>query len=432
MKKLLTSVLVVMALLFGNAWAQENQNADEMERLKRENVELRQRVERLEAALDEIKSLLPEQPAPVAGKDKPAVRSSYPVVLYGYLKFDAAYDSARTDVGNFARWVESEEDREDDDQFNATARESRLGLKFDGPEFGGASTRGRVEIDFYEGGGENKNRVMLRHAYLELNWPERDFSILAGQTSDVISPLYPYTLNYSVAWWVGNIGYRRPQFRLTKGFDVGADSHLVFQAAATRTIGDDIAYDPGDTGEDTGFPTFQGRTALSFPFLTDEKATVGVSGHWGQEEFDMDASDNNKKFDSWSANVDVTLPIFQWLTAKGEFWTGENLDDYLGGIGQGVNQTTMDEIQSAGGWVALSLGPFGRWHYNLGAGLDDPDNGDLNDGDRSRNCAVWGNVIYDVNEAVQAGIELSRWETDYKNLEDGDSVRVQTSLIYRF
>lgn len=432
MRKSLLIALVITGMTLADALAQGDPVSDEVARLRRENEELRERVGRLEAALGDIQARLAGELIPAAERERPGVRSSYPVVFYGYLKFDAAYDSARTDVGNFARWVESEEGRGDDDQFNATARESRLGLKFDGPEFGGASTRGRVEIDFYEGGAENKNRVMLRHAYLELDWPERDFSILAGQTSDVISPLCPYTLNYSVAWWVGNIGYRRPQFRLTKGFDVSGGSHLVFQAAAARTIGDDIAFDPGDTGEDTGFPTLQGRTALSFPFLTGEKATVGVSGHWGQEEFDMDGSDNNKKFDSWSANVDVTLPLFQWLTAKGEFWTGENLDDYLGGIGQGVNHTKMDEIQSAGGWVALSLGPFGRWHYNLGAGLDDPDNGDLSDGDRTRNCAVWGNVIYDVNEAVQAGIELSRWDTDYKNLEDGDSVRVQTSLIYRF
>lgn len=432
MKKLLLVALVVTGATFANAFAQDDPASDEMARLRQENAELRERVGKLETALGEIQTRLAGEPVPAAKEEKPAVRSSYPVVLYGYLKFDAAYDTARTDAGNYARWVESEEGRENDDQFNATARESRLGLRFQGPDYGGANTSGRVEVDFYEGGAENKNRLMLRHAYLQLDWPERDFSILAGQTSDVISPLYPSTLNYSVAWWVGNIGYRRPQFRLTKGFDVDEDHHLLLQAAAARTIGHDGPFDPGDTGEDAGFPSFQGRAALSFPLLTGEKTTVGVSGHWGQEEYDVDDAGHGKDLDTWSANLDLTLPICDWLAFKGELWTGENLDAYLGGIGQGINESSLKEIESAGGWAALSFGPFGRWRYNLGAGLDDPDNSDLNDGDRSRNCVVWGNVIYDVNEAVQAGIELSRWETDYKNLEDGDSLRVQTSLIYRF
>ena len=45
------------------------------------------------------------------------------------------------------------------------------------------------------------------------------FTILGGQTWDVISPLNPRSLNYSVYWWAGNIGYRRPQVRLTKGMN---------------------------------------------------------------------------------------------------------------------------------------------------------------------------------------------------------------------
>ena len=136
------------------------------------------------------------------------------VSLYGTIKLDAAYDTSSIDVGNFARWVESPA-VEDDDQFNLTARQTRLGLRLAGPETEALAASGRVEIDFYEGGEENKNRLMLRHAYMVVDWLEPDIELLAGQTSDLISPLVPMTLNYSVAWWAGNIGYRRPQARLT-------------------------------------------------------------------------------------------------------------------------------------------------------------------------------------------------------------------------
>ena len=58
---------------------------------------------------------------------------------------------------------------------------------------------------------ENKPTIMLRHAYVEVK--DDDFRFLAGQTWDVISPLNPNMLMYSVGWDGGNIGYRRAQFR---------------------------------------------------------------------------------------------------------------------------------------------------------------------------------------------------------------------------
>jgi hypothetical protein len=92
-----------------------------------------------------------------------------------------------------------------------TANETRLGAKIKGPNVDGMEISGRVETDFYGGGAaENKPNLMMRHAYIELGWPHEKFSILAGQTSDVISPLVPTTLNYSVCWWVGNMA-GRPQ-----------------------------------------------------------------------------------------------------------------------------------------------------------------------------------------------------------------------------
>jgi hypothetical protein len=445
MKRALVTLLILTGFILSTTLAQgESGSQDEMSTLKQENAQLRQRVEKLESALSEIQNMLATQPPAVTEekteKETPALQTKYGVELYGYIKLDGAYDSARVDSGNYARWVLPEEDHEHDKQWSETARETRLGLLFHGPDQPNLKTSGRLEIDFYGGGDENKNTPMLRHAYLQLDWPDNDFSILAGQTSDVISPLYPTTLNYTVAWWAGNIGYRRPQFRLTKGYNLGQDYRLLLQAAASRTIGRNNLLDESEnTGVESGFPTLQGRVALTFPFLTSQKATVGISGHWGQEEFDLHNTGHEKDVDSWSANLDVTLPLREWLILKGEFYTGSDLDNYLGGIAQGVTGNAagapvneIEGIDDTGGWVALSFGPFGRWRYNLGASIDDPDNGDLASGSRSRNSAIWVNAIFDVNAAVQAGIEISRWETDYIDLDDGDAYRIETSLIYRF
>ena len=128
----------------------------------------------------------------------------------------------------------------------------------------------------------------------------------------------------------------------------------------------------------------------------------------------------------------MTLPVLNWLTLQGELFTGENLDGYFGGIGQGVNTTTLEEIGSKGGWIAASLGPWSRWAFNVGAGVDDVDADDVDAGARTLNSSVFGNVIYSWNKHAQAGFELSRWNTDYKGPGDADDTRAQVSFIYTF
>jgi hypothetical protein len=410
--------------------AEMKQLRQRVEELEERNAELEQRVVNSEQQNQQQEQNLA---ALHGGSSKSAVRSKYPVDFYGYIKLDASYDDSRTDEGNFARWVRPEGSNDDDDQFNMTARQSRFGLKMDGPDVGGARTSGRVEVDFYEGGAENKNRLMMRHAYGMMEWPDHDFNLIFGQTSDVISPLVPFTVNYPVAWWSGDIGYRRPQIRLTKGFEADNDSRLQLQGAVTRTIGDDSPFGMGaDTGEDAGFPTLQGRVSYAFPLFNGRRTTLGLSGHWGEEEYDTDAFGSDEHLDTWSANLDLHMPVNEWFAFKGEIWTGENLDAYLGGIAQGVNMNTLEEIQSTGGWASLEFGPFDKWTFNLGGSIDDPDDEDLSTGDRAQNISYWGSVLYDVNEAVQLGFELSYWDTEYEKADDADAVRVQTSLSYRF
>ena len=450
MKMLTISLLVVAVLIVGTAFAETD--------VERENVQLKERLDRLEAEVNQLKSTLAEKPkgpeqaekpkAP-AEVEKPAMRAKYPVELYGFFKTDAAYMTARTnDAGNYARWVESEETNKDDDQFSLTARESRFGLMFQGPGLESMKTSGRVEVDFYEGGAENKARPMMRHAYLQLDWPKSGWSVLAGQTSDTNSPLVPDSLNYTVGWWVGNIGYRRPQIRVAKSCDIGKGFQVLSQVAIARTIGRNGPFNGvtsdsvtgSDTGKDSGFPTVQARYAVTFPLFAGKKSTFGVSGHYGQEEYDKDNTGNNTHFTSWSAGADILIPIADWLTFKGEFWTGEDLDQYLGGVGQGVVIETTDEgtyirdwsVASMGGWGNLVLGPWNRWRFSVGYSVDNPDDDDVLTKGRKWNNAYWGQTSYDINEAVRLGVELSWWETEYRDSADGDGLRCQTSFIYRF
>jgi len=426
----------------------------------KENAELKARIDRLEKELGEIKRMVEKQEEPVKAKPEPNVPSAKaaepaktvvekrPVVsgldveLYGRLKLDAAYDSSRIETGNYAKWVQSEASNDDDSQFNMTANETRLGMRIYGPGGGEMKTSGRVEIDFYEGGAENKPRPMMRHAYMNLDWPAERFSILAGQTSDVISPLFPDMLNYSACWWVGNIGYRRPQLRFTKSYVMDKDVDLKFEGALARTIGQSGSFTPGDAGEDAGFPSLQARASVTFPSWGYKPTTIGVSGHWAKEEYDTAVNGSNDKFHSWSLNLDVLQPVNKWLTLKGELFTGENLAAYLGGIGQGLRNIGTSgspvydkEISSRGGWIEASFGPWGKWSYNVGVSVDDVDDDDLGgvtDNNRECNRAVFANVIYAIDKNADIGFELSQWETKYSGEDDADSLRGQMSFIYKF
>ena len=428
----LLSVMLILAAA-GSAGAATESD------LAKENAELKQRVEKLEGEMEELKRTVPSgQPRATASQTKMPVWSSLDVQIYGYLKLDAAYDDSQINNGNFAQWVMPENRNDDDDQFNMTANETRLGVRINGPDNGRLKTSGRVEVDFYGGSNENKSYLMMRHAYMKLDWPDERFSILAGQTSDVISPLVPSTVNYSVGWWTGNIGYRRPQFRLTKEIGLDTDVDVKLEGALARTIGRDNVALAGtlDSGEDDGFPTVQARVSATMPVYGPDRTTMGVSGHWGKEEYDTTVFGDHEDFTSWSLNFDLTQPVCEKVTVQAELFTGDNLDAYLGGIGQGVTTTAgsnmNEEVGSTGGWIAAGLGPWDDIRYNVGVAMDDVDRGDVHVGDRTLNRSIFGNMFYAFSEHVEWALELSHWRTEYRGSGDGDSLRIQTALIYKF
>jgi hypothetical protein len=224
--------------------------------------------------------------------------------------------------------------------------------------------------------------------------------------------------------------------RLTKWIGLGKESELKLEGAIARSMGrtNTIGAVVTESGEDAGFPNFQARVGLT-TLLFGKKTTIGVSGHWGEEEYDITTTGVNKEFETWSLNLDAERPINKWLAVKGEAFTGANLNVYYGGIGQGVNTTgtrIYQEIEAKGGWVAATLGPWGKKQYNIGAGVDYADRSDLNSGARAMNRCIFWNVIHSFNKSAQVGLELSHWRTEYLGHGDADALRAQTSLIYKF
>lgn len=356
--------------------------------------------------------------------------------FYGYIKLDASYDSALTNDGNYVYYVLPYAEGEENDEFNMTAKQTRLGVKFDGPEADNVDLSGRIEFDFYGGGAENKPNPMLRHAYLEMRFPA--LTVLAGQTSDVISPIVPTTLNYIVLWKSGDIGYRRPQVRLTRTVKLAEGTKLSLAAAATRSMGQDAG-----GGETMGAPAFQGRLAVGTK-LMGKAMEIGVSGLMGREEatYSDSLGSTTRELDQTAVAVDVSLPLGDVLVLKGQYFTGKNLKHYLGGVGQGVaavpaeesRDAELEEIEASGWWAQLTATPAKGLQFNVGAGSDDPEipEDDAAGNSFDKNTTYYGNVLWTVAPSAVIGAEYAMIETEYVGGEAYEDSRVQLSFMYKF
>ena len=343
----------------------------------------------------------------------------------GYVKADAIWDNARVYPGNYQLWVVDESEK--NNEFFMTANETRLGLDFWWDE-DTYKTTAKIEFDFYGGGpATNKSNPMMRHAYVKLaadNW-----ALLFGQTWDVISPLNPKTVNYSVQWAQGNIGYRRPQMRFTFKMKPGEESTIKIDAAIARNIGMDLDNDGLDDGADAGLPSFQGRFGFGSPIGSEGKIAVGISGHYATEKYsDITEGIDSQDTPSYSINGDLAIKINKRFALLGEFFYGENLNQYLGGVLQGVNPLG-DPLPSTGGWGLLQVKATDKALFNFGYGFDDPDENEWKapeDGEtytlRDLNSEAYANLMYSLTGNVSLMFEVGYLTTKYNYLTDGVSI----------
>ncbi|MCU0873907.1 MAG: hypothetical protein MUE50_16340 [Pirellulaceae bacterium] len=382
------------------------------------------------------------------------VKGDYKIVPYGVIWGSAIYATKRTFPGFFVLYSQSPE-IEGENDFEIDTRRTRLGLDVTGPKvawFGGAETAGRVEIDFHgQFLTENQSTIQIRHAYAEAK--NEDWRVMAGQNWDLISPLLPSTVNYSVGWDGGNIGFRRMELRLERYLRFSDTWMISLQGAACQNIvpeGLSRVYTASGGGvfdrvikpESVAWPLLESRVGCTLGprGAGCQPIAFGVSGHIGQQGFDYRPLDGNPfppeddvRIPTWSFNIDARVPVSDRFGVQGEFFTGQNLGTFFGGIGQGVNLATKQGIHSTGGWgeVWYDLSP--ALHYHLGYGIDNPLDADITAAvGRTFNSFGYTNLIVDVTKKLNLGFEVSYWTTRYLGLEEGNSVTFEFSGAYGF
>ena len=347
--------------------------------------------------------------------------------IYGFVRFDAVIDDSRMQSHQFGFWVKPEPpDAEDDGNLTMYPRLTRLGVRFKPVKLDEVSTiSGLVEVDFQNGGSESRQILRLRQAYFNLQ--RGDWHFLAGQAWDVISPIFPIANNDGLMWHAGNLGDRHPQVRLR--FKPEGGVSLAVAAGQTGAVDrKDLDKNGILDGWDAALPFLQARLGLELP-----KFKAGGWAHRGAEETGAPVGGDNKtRFTSAAVGLDASISLTDKLTVQGEGWTGRNLTDIRGGIGQGVNTSTGEEIASTGGWAQIVVIPNAQWKLYAGATMEQPDEEAVPNGGRTRNGAYYAVGRYRPWKPFQVAVEYLYWKTTYKGLNDGIANRLDIHFTYNF
>ncbi len=415
-------------------------------------------IEKLKKRVDELEKKQSVSPAQAAATEVATVNKST-VKFHGFIRLDVIYDDSRAEIPGGATqmgligYVRSEDPAapaairarsDDNDAMTIHPRLSRFGMDFNGGTVGmlwEAKLTGKIEIDFYNGGSESRDTPRMRHAYLKLMWD--NVSFLAGQTSDLISPLFPIINLDMVMWGAGNLGDRRPQIRTDVWAGVG-DGTLTWsiEAGLTGAVDGQVinATDGKLNGQIAGLPTLQTRLGYKTPFIWEKQnLEIGVWAHYAWEDVDARINGQNR-FESWAAGVDLSIPLYEsclWL--KMEAWMGANLSDVRGGIFQDINANGQ-EIRSRGGFIELGIKPMAWLQFFIGYSTDDPARRDLtpvgvgggNSTGRNSN-RIYYFATHMTFDAFKIGVEYHHWTTEYiGGLDDGTDNRVVLFFMYTF
>lgn len=333
------------------------------------------------------------------------VNSKLKVDIYGFVQTDFIYSDHGT-TGNELRPYAS--GGRGDRAFRASARGTRFGFNLSN----GANVAGKIEADFQgltdslAGSAGMVSDLRLRHAYATVTFGRTEF--LAGQTYYPLTADFPDTLSDYSLGHSGMLYYRAPQLRAT----YRPVEKLKLIAAVTRPT----AKLTDAEGTHSALPGLQGKIEKELG-----KARISLAGAAGVWK-----STTTQKTADVSAVVAAFTVPYSLFTLYGEAWTGRNLSDFLGGLGNiGYGNQAA---RSRGGYLALKYKPKDALWFNLIYGVDDPDNSKVAAKGRTRNATALANAVVRVYDCVETGVEISSLETRYKDMPTRSAMSYQFSV----
>src|SRR5258708_5076299 len=188
---------------------------------------------------------LPAQPrteAPAATVTTPPVtaQSKFPVTIYRTVLFNSFFDTAVTNIQDVPLFAakQNSDALGNEKSFGMTARQTRFGMRYQGPQVGGARLSGQLELDLFGGkaalgNGINMDIPRLRLALGRLDW--NHVALVGGQDWSIFAPLNPTSLaEFAIPEMSasGNPWIRTPQLRAEFHSAPTAPTRVLLQVAA--------------------------------------------------------------------------------------------------------------------------------------------------------------------------------------------------------
>lgn len=336
----------------------------------------------------------------------------------------------------------------DTNTFDAHARQSYVGALFSGPELGDFQTGAQI-LAFFQNDSLSTDDygLLVYYAYGELK--NDDWRFAAGLQQDVFNPVSPTVVYLTKLYGSGNTGSYRGQLRLERFLQGSDDFGLTLTGALSEPISTLVTGSAGRIEEDNGWPNIEGRAEVGLGSRQEIRGSqvrpleIGLSGVIGQTRTTRTllappaALPPRAVIDTWGVGVDLEWQPNEWYGARGEFYTGQALGEYNGGITQSFNSATLAEVRSTGGFGEVFCYLSDDLHVHVGYGVDQPREEDLAPTQIRRNSTCFMNWVWDLSKAVQLGLEVDYRQTDYTQFApnaflDSDAVVIATRLLWRF
>ena len=442
----------------------------ELERSHQEVVDLRRRLEELEARLgpstakpapqttpssayptleDALKAQSSAAPAGEAGAARERVdmlaaqieeqnqtkvesESRYKVKLSGLVLMNTYMNRGAVDNADLPGFARPRPPGQTNGDFGATLRQTLLGLAVTGPKLAGGHTAADVQMDFFGGFpayqyGVTSGLVRLRVARASLDWGNT--KLVVGQDAPFFSPLAPSSyasVGEPALSWAGNLWVWTPQIRVEHRWSRSESSAVTLQAGILDPLTEyipDFQFDrtpsPGESSRQPALAThlaWKGKVGA-------QPVMIGVGSYYERQSWGFD-----RNVDAWAATADWDLPLGRWFGLSGEFFRGRALGGLGGGVWNSIvangdaedADTRIAGLGAVGGWSQLKIKPVSKWEFNVAAGTDNPLAGDLRlfpnpEGSNfppfARNQSWFANSIYRPRSNLILALEYRRLRT---------------------
>jgi hypothetical protein len=382
------------------------------------------------AKLEENQQLADEKAAEQS-QTKVESSSKYRLRLSGMVLFNSYVNRGNVDNQDFPQIATSPGLLSSDGTFGASLRQSQIGIEGFGPIIAGARTSADVQFDFAGGFPDEPNGVSfgimrLRTGTIRFDW--ENTSVIAGQDSLFIAPLSPTSiasLAVPAMSYSGNLWAWTPQVRVEHRVTVSDDSSLLLQGGILDSLSGEEPYSEyaryPTWGESSGQPAYAARVAWT-QAIRGENMTIGAGGYYGRQIWGY-----GRSVDAWAGTMDLALPLGKFFEFSGQFYRGRATGALGGGIGQSVlfigslldPTTSVNGLDSIGGWAQLKYKATTKLQFNGAFGLDNPFAGDLRQyggsqnypSPLSKNQTALINFLYQPRSDIVLSLEYRRLKT---------------------